>query len=291
MDYHNDRFHDHSILVYKKGEIVAIFPANELNETVYSHQGLSYGGLVLKQTIDLYDVIAVFKELLEYYSKNAIKEIEIKLLPRMYHVLPSDEIDYILFKLGAKCIRKDVAFTIDNSNKLAVTSSNRIRGLKKATKQGVIVNEEDHFDSFWNEILIPNLKLTHDVSPVHSIEEITSLKEKFPNNIRQFNAYLDDDIVAGVTIFETKNVAHAQYISADKNRQEHAGLDLIFDHLINNVFSDKPYFDFGISSEQDGKFINQGLSQWKESFGGRSVVHDFYHIETSTSIKLEDIFK
>jgi len=291
MDYHKERFRDHSILVYKEGEVMGVLPANELNGTVYSHQGLSYGGLVLKPSIELGDVISVFQELLDYYSKNAINSLEIKLLPHMYHLLPSDEIDYILLKLGAKCIRKDIAFVIDNSNRLPVSSSNRQRGLKKAIKQDVQVKEEDSLDSFWNEILIPNLRNTYDVSPVHSIDEITSLKEKFPNNIRQFNAYLDNDIVAGVTIFETKNVAHAQYISANKDRQNHAGLDLIFDHLVNKVFPDKHYFDFGISSEQDGKFINQGLSQWKESFGARSVVHHFYRIETSTSNKLEDIFK
>ena len=76
-------------------------------------------------------------------------------------------------------------------------------------------------------------------------------------------------------------MAHAQYISANQDKQELGSLDIVFDHLINTVFKDKRFFDFGISNEQQGKIINLGLLSWKESFGAKPIIHDFYTIDTS----------
>lgn len=194
-----------------------------------------------------------------------------------------------MFKLKAINTRRDLSVCLKPQEKIEVTSTNRKRGLKKAIKNNLLVKEEYKFDDFWNEVLIPNLKQTHKVSPVHKLVEISRLHAKFPNKIRQFNVYNDDEIVAGTTIFETKNVAHAQYISANSNRQQLGSLDLLFNHLINDVFSNKLFFDFGISNVNQGQIINSGLMSWKESFGARSVVHDFYKIETNNYHLLNDV--
>ena len=63
----------------------------------------------------------------------------------------------------------------------------------------------------------------------------------------------------------------------------------LFTHLIEEVFSNKEYFDFGISNENNGKNINEGLLYWKEGFGARSITQDFYEIKTSNYKNLDDI--
>lgn len=289
MDYHHDRFNDNSLLIFQDEKLVAIFPANKTETTLYSHQGLSYGGFVLAKNLLFNVVLESFIALLKYSFDNSIKTIHIKLLPKIYHLQPCDEIDYLLFKLKAINTRRDLSVTIKNDDKIKMASSNRKRGLKKAIKNNLVIKEENVFDEFWNEILIPNLKQTHDTSPVHSLEEISKLKQKFPKSLRQFNAYKDNKIIAGITIFETKTVAHAQYISANSQKQKLGSLDFLFNHLINEVFIEKPYFDFGISNENQGQNINYGLMNWKESFGGRSIVHDFYKIETKNYKLLDSI--
>ena len=40
--------------------------------------------------------------------------------------------------------------------------------------------------------------------------------------------------------------------------------------LIEDVFSAKRWFDFGISTEDDGRILNQGLIEQKEGFGARA---------------------
>ena len=146
------------------------------------------------------------------------------------------------------------------------------------------------FDQFWNEILIPTLQTKHEVNPVHSLEEIMLLKNKFPENIRQFNVYCKDKVVAGTTVFVTNKVAHSQYIAANQEKNVLGSLDFLHYHLITDVFNDKAYFDFGISNENQGKQINQGLLFWKEGFGARAIAYEFFKIPTTNYEKLNDVF-
>lgn len=289
IEYHQNRFEDFSMLVFKDEKLIALCPANISENIVYSHRGLTYGGIVLNDDVAFNDVLNSFRVILKFLNQQSIFELQIKTLPKIYHSLPSDEIDYLLFKTNATLIKRDITSVIDAKRKLKLQSSNRIRGLKKASKQELIVKESSDLDVFWNVVLIPNLKTAHNVEPVHSLEEIMRLKQSFPNSIRQFNVYKDDKIVAGTTIFETKHVAHVQYISANNNKQEFGSLDLLFDVLINDVFKTKKYFDFGISNVNNGQNINEGLMSWKESFGARSIVHEFYKVETKNYIELKSV--
>ncbi|MCX7550549.1 GNAT family N-acetyltransferase [Xanthomarina sp. F2636L] len=289
MEYHQDRFKDQSFLIFKDKKLVALFPANIKNHIIYSHQGLTYGGLIVGKNATFKTIMKVFKSLLETIENLGFEELIIKPTPRIYHTHPSDEVDYLLFKLQAELIRKDLTLVIDTKDPIKISSSNRKRGLKKAHKNNLIIKEESDLDLFWNQILKPNLKEKHGVEPVHTLEEINYLKSKFPNNIRQFNVYNDNNIVAGTTIFETEKVAHAQYISANHTKQELGSLDLLFHHLIHDVYESKPYFDFGICSENGGKQINSGLQSWKESFGARSISHDVYSVLAKNHVNLNDI--
>ncbi len=290
MGYHSERFQDFSLMVYNSDKLVALLPANRNKEILYSHQGLSYGGLVVSELVTFESFYTIWKVVLVFLEEEHIQKFQLKLLPRIYQTVTNDEIDYLLFKLKAKNYRKDITSVIDYKNLLSITSSNRKRGVKKGIKNKLEIKEDDNFEGFWNEILIPNLAQTHQTKPVHTVEEIKLLKHNFPNNIRQFNVYHHSKIVGGVTIFETENVAHAQYISANMDKQQLGTLDFLFSYLIKEVFVEKKYFDFGISNENQGHSINRGLLNWKESFGARSVIHDFYEIDVVNHVLLNDLF-
>ena len=290
MDYHKVRFTDHSLLVFKAEKLVAVLPANKTEDTLHSHQGLSYGGLITASDLKLKDTLEVFNSILKFLEGESISTLKLKVLPSIYATTPNDETLYLLFLLKAKLERRDVLSVIDYRFLPKSISDNRKRGLKRAKEQDLIIKEDTNFKSFWNNVLCPNLKVTHNAKPTHTLDEVLTLKTNFPNNIRQFNVYKNEEIVAGATIFETKTVAHAQYISAKENRQELGSLDALFHYLVNEVFKDKQYFDFGISNENQGLNINEGLLYWKESFGARSVAHDFYSIDTKNHHLLNSIF-
>lgn len=288
MEYHQDRFEDFSLMVFKKKKLVAILPANKLVKHVYSHQGLTYGGLVLPNKSSFQSAVKSLYAILKFCSEQNMNTVVLKQLPKIYHLRPSDELDYLLFILKAKVIRRDISMAIPMSNKMAI-STLRKRQLKVAFQNDLHVKQEKNLASFWNEVLIPNLKETYGVQPVHSLLEIQALRDKFPNNIKQFSVFLENELLAGCTVFETKNIAHIQYMSTEKERNLGA-LDFLMDKLINEVYKDKVYFDFGISNENNGKNVNLGLLNWKQSFGASSVVHDFYEIETNNCRLLKGIF-
>ncbi|OAB81867.1 hypothetical protein ULVI_00265 [Cochleicola gelatinilyticus] len=289
MEYHSDRFTDHSLLVFKGGKLVAVLPANLNNGELHSHQGLTYGGLVFSAKLKMKDTSEVFKAVLQYLASEGIKKLHLKLLPNIYHSIPGGELPYLLQLTEAVRTRVDVSSTIDLRMPFKI-QSNRTEGVRKAERHGLTISEGTNFTPFWNEILIPNLAQRHDAAPVHSAKEITMLAGNFPEHIWQFNVMKDDKIVAGATIFETKHVAHAQYISANADKQTLGSLDFLFDYLLNDRFRSKPYFDFGTSNEAAGTKVNEGLLYWKECFGARSVVHETYVVDTANYTNLEDIF-
>ena len=90
---------------------------------------------------------------------------------------------------------------------------------------------------------------------------------------------MNDNMVAGVIVYESENVAHMQYIAANDDGKKLLSTDFIFDFLINEYYKNKKYFDFGISTEKEGRFLNIGLITFKEEFGARAVVYDTYELE------------
>ncbi len=290
MEYHQDRFEDYSLLVFdKKNNLKAILPANRVGDVLYSHQGLTYGGLVLNKSVLLSEVIQITHSVLRFLSENKIRVIELKIIPNIYNTAPSDEMEYISFLLQAKILRRDTLAIVDLGNQIPI-SRVRKRGIEKGNKINLKVKEVDDFNSFWNELLIPNLKERYNVEPVHSLDEIKLLKMKFPTEIKQYNVYLENKIIGGVTVFETKNVIHPQYISGNKEFNNlYGGLDFLYDYLMNTVYKESKFFDFGISNENNGLNLNESLHYWKESFGARTVVQNFYEIETKNYSLLENV--
>ena len=156
MEYHQDRFEDASMLIYKNDELVALFPANKINDTIHSHQGLTYGGLILDEKVKFKTILNGFKALLEYLYSQGCKIIELKIVPSIYYKIPSEELQYLMFLLNAKLSRRDTLSVIDLNAKITF-SKDRIQGVKRAKKHELIIKEVDSFNEFWNKILIPNL--------------------------------------------------------------------------------------------------------------------------------------
>jgi hypothetical protein len=129
------------------------------------------------------------------------------------------------------------------------------------------------------------------VKPVHSLEEITRLAGRFPDNIRQFSACCGEEIVAGATIDQTEAVAHAQYIAVSEHGRQMGALDRLIGWLLDVRYKDKQHFDFGTCNEAEGRALNHGLLDWKEAFGGRCYCHDFYEINSVSFAALEGVLR
>lgn len=278
MDYHADRFDDYSFMFYHKGKLKAVLPANVAGDTLYSHQGLTYGGLLLDKKATVEDVLECFDSLNSWLRENGISKVVYKALPWIYQRYPSEEDLYALtWKCKAQLISRNIASTIVIDNKLKFAES-RKSGIRKALSLNIEVGESNDVDGFWH-VLEDNLGNRYNAKPVHTASEMKLLMSRFPNNIRLYVAKMNGEIVGGTLIYVTPQVVHTQYISASVEGKKHGALDLLFDYIINKVYANCRYFDFGKSTEQGGAYLNEPLIFQKEGFGGRGVCYDWYQWE------------
>lgn len=278
MDYHADRFDDNSFMFYHKGKLKAVLPANVAGDTLYSHQGLTYGGLLLDKKATVEDVLECLDSLNSWLRENGISKVVYKALPWIYQQYPSEEDLYALtWKCKAQLISRNIASTIFIDNKLKFAES-RKSGIRKALSLNIEVGESNDVDGFWH-VLEDNLGNRYNAKPVHTANEMKLLMSRFPNNIRLYVAKMNGEIVGGTLIYVTPQVVHTQYISASVEGKKHGALDLLFDYIINKVYANCRYFDFGKSTEQGGAYLNEPLIFQKEGFGGRGVCYDWYQWE------------
>lgn len=277
MDYHADRFHDCSFIIMEKGHIYALFPANRKDNTLYSHQGLTYGGLITSEKATAEKVCAIFQQLNILLKNMGIERVIYKAIPWIYHHIPAEEDLYALTNIcHAQLIGRDISSTIILNRPTIPFNKDRRHGVSKARRNNIIAKESDNLTEFW-QILTDNLVNKYNVKPVHSLAEIELLKAKFPEKIRLFMAYKEEEPVGGTILYITPQVIHSQYISASPIGKQCGAIDCIYNHILNEVYTDKPYyFDFGKSTENMGKFLNTSLIFQKEGFGGRGVCYDTY---------------
>lgn len=286
MDYHQDRFHDHSLMIYYKDKLYALLPANEVvsasnneipQKELVSHQGLTYGGLLTcnKMTAEL--TCETFEAIGNYLKQEGFSKLTYKAIPWIYHKIPSEEDLYALIHVSkASLSAREISTTILLQNKLRFSEQRR-RGVNKAKKNSLIIRQSSQEDvfAFWN-ILNNNLQQKYHTRPVHSNEELQLLMSRFPENIIGYSVLKDAEVIAGTIIFITPQVIHTQYIGASEKGKEEGALDLLFDYLINQKKWNAPYFDFGKSTEDRGNYLNTNLIHQKEGFGGRGVAYDTY---------------
>lgn len=277
MDYHADRFRDHSLLVREEGQLLAVLPAHEDGQRLISHGGLTYGGFLTGATMKVPLMLAAFEAVADYLLARGFRAWVYKTVPHIYHRQPAEEDRYALFLAGAALTRRDVLTVVDRRDRLPY-QQRRVRSVQKARKQGLAAAEDSDFAGYW-EVLARNLRARYNVAPVHAPAEIELLRARFPENIRLFTCRKAGALLGGVVIYESARTAHVQYIASTDEGRDQGALDLVFDDLLTRVYADKPYFDFGISNEEGGRRLNRGLIDQKEGFGARAVAHDQYEID------------
>lgn len=273
MDYHSDRFVDCSLIVERSGKPVAVFPASQHGRTIISHGGLTYGGLLATNELRIEDTLHVFSEIREYYRSLGVEKLIYKAIPYVYQRYPAQEDLYALYRFGAKVTRRDVSSVIELCKDFKY-SKGRKWSINKAKKAGVVLRVNDDFSSFYN-LLFSVLK-KFDTTPTHNLTELVLLHSRFPLQIVLYEALLGSELLAGGVIYDFGDTVHTQYLASSDNGREVGALDYLLSHLIENVYDDRRFFSFGISTEESGQKLNKGLISQKEGFGARAVVHDFY---------------
>ena len=277
MDYHKDRFIDHSLIFSKNNNPIAVLPAIEKGRDFISHGGLTFGGLIMSRDIRTTEVLEIFELLCNYCIRNSFQTIIYKIIPFIFCNYPAQEDQYALFRYNAKLIKRDISSVLSLQENKIRFPENKRQSVAKCEKMNVKVVESNDFSAFW-ELLVEVLS-KFDVKPVHSLQEITYLKSKMHDKIKLYEARLNDSLLAGILIYDYDRVVHTQYMANSIEGRKARALDYVNYMLINKFYVDRKYYSWGISTEEGGKILNEGLIRQKEEMGGRSITLDTYRID------------
>jgi hypothetical protein len=273
MDYHAHRFVDTSLIIERDGKIVAAFPANRDNDTVVSHGGLTYAGLLFTDDLRAELTLAVFEKIANHYREIGVKHVIYKAVPHVFHRYPAEEDLYALHRHGARLMRRDVSSVIGLQDPSSY-SRGRKSSINKARRSDISLNTATDIRPF--HTLLSEVLRRHDAAPTHSVAELHMLQERFPREIVLHEARHGDELLAGVLIYDFGRAVHTQYMAVSEQGRRCGALDMLLDSLISDTYASRSYFSFGISTEQVGKVLNGGLIAQKERFGARAIVHDTY---------------
>ena len=278
MDYHSDRFTDCSLMAVHEGKPCALLPACVEGDTLWSHRGLTYGGWLLPlKHFDATVMLEVMDAACQWMAGNGIKRLVYKPVPHIYHRYPCEEDLYALFRHQATLIETNLSTTIDLTCPLPLDRGNK-SGANAARKAGIQTGPSEDWEGYWY-LLSSLLDERYGTRPVHTLDEMRLLQGRVPDGIKLYTATLDSELLAGVVMYLTQPVAHCQYIGASPQGKESKALTLLFDYLIGESQRlGYRYFDFGISNEDHGRYLNEGLVRQKSRLGGRGIAYHTFEI-------------
>ena len=283
LSYHKDRFLDCSFVLINEenGTLEAVFPCALAQDSkiACSHPGSTYGGIVTRNIMTPEIIKCFFDGIIDQLKAQNVEELVYKLTPDIYRLDYSNLDEYFIWRAQGINYRNDISNIIDLAKPFEF-SSRRKRGIKKAKKNDISYVENSEITREAWDMLELNLKI-HDMKPVHSLDEITWLKNMFPNNIK---LHISRDIshrpLCGVLAFHVGNVIHAQYIFSAPEARNLGALDFLFSNLIDLAIADDcNYFSFGASSEKEGQLLNDGLYSFKAEFGSSGVINRTYKLK------------
>ena len=281
MEYHQDRFEDHSLMFEKDGELAAILPASIKDDVLTSHAGLTYGGFLTDTNTKQHTINECLGALIQYTKEEGIRKIVYKAIPHVFHRQPAEEDLYILHNQGAT-LRDVCASTVINLKKPLKMTKGRKAQISRAKREGVEIRKTEREEDYREFIELENKVLSerHATHAVHTAEELYLLHSRFPDSIHLYGAFYQTKMIAGTVVFEYEDAIHTQYMASDETGRVIGALDYAVSEVIRDYQDRKTWLDFGISTEDHGTVLNEGLISQKESFGGRTNIYTVWELTT-----------
>lgn len=277
-----DRFTDTSLVLEDgRGRLIGVFPAAVHASDpamIESHPAVGYGGVIHGRRLRGTAIIAALEAIAERYYHDGRRALRYKPVPGVYHRVPSEDDLYALFRLGAVRSRCDVASVADTSGDLQARGRRR-RSLRKAERAAIEVDRGPaYLEPLWH-LVSDRLAEKYQAEPLHDLPELLRVQSRFPAQVVCVAGLLGGEVVAGVVLYRTGQVDHAQYVGADDRGYRSSALDIVFrECLVDCRRHGVRYFSFGNSTLYGGRVFNETLFAFKSEFGAGVVVHECYDL-------------
>lgn len=276
LSYHPpDRFIDKSLIIKNGNRWIGVFPAALDNNSIKSHPGSSYGGIIMDSPLSIRKTHRIVEKLIEYLNNQNISKIELTSTPSVYRKRPCDYIDFVLIRRGFSYQKRELTACIPTSRDPFNYYKQEARtATRKAKRAGITVKENKNYEEFYR-ILEKNLKMRHDVTPTHTLKELEKLIDLFPDKIRLFSSFYKKEQVAGSVLFQANSkVVLAFYISHVEEYQHLRPVNILFYKILKWCY--KKHFKFlDLGTFTLNMEPNFGLGRFKESLGAQGVFRDY----------------
>ena len=200
LEYHKDRFVDHSLLFLRGGNIIAVCPACEItedgNKKFYSHMGSTFGGIILgKEYYGITNAMGCVDALDEYLQNNGFKYALIKCQNEIFSSENCNIIDYMFYRKGYQNY-DELSFAVDfakvKDGDIVMNFKSKTRNLYRTSLKNNLEMKELHSKeeiADFYKILCKSLE-KYETKPVHSLEELYELYfDRLPDKIRFYGIY------------------------------------------------------------------------------------------------------
>ncbi len=280
INYHNPtKFNDNSLMILKGDTIAAVILACKIYKDkevlFYSHPGTSYGGLIISpQYYNTTCINEIMDRLEAYLLEHNFTSCIMRETPAIFSRSGTELIDYFFYNKGYMQYNElNFYLFLEKFQTDIVTqfSSSKRRDYRYSLKNNLLfkqLNRLEEIQGFYNVLRLNQKKL--NLRSVHSLEELIDIKfNRFPNNVEFYGVYKNDAIIAGAMVFLFHNkIFHTQYLASDERYLNTYPMDFLIYNLIDTAVSKQlEIFTLGISTENNGKYLNSGLARFKEGFG------------------------
>ncbi|WP_026998546.1 GNAT family N-acetyltransferase [Eisenibacter elegans] len=283
VDYHADRFVDASWMFWQEERLVAVLPANQKNGILHAHSGLSFSTFICLKAPDPLFLKACWSALSTACLSLGLARCQYRPIPGYYNASPyawgAETAALALVNATRNLVQTGAVVDLQNPRRM---QQRRYRGWRKAQKAGLYTGRSFDFEGYWNEVLEPNLHQRYATHPTHSLLEISTLAANFEQHIRLYGTWTAKGRwLAGVVIYANADVAHTQYIASTPQGRELGALDLLLITLIRR-YQDAGYRCLSLGTSNSPPLrqtLNQGLWEWKQSWGAVAYPHECYQID------------
>lgn len=293
LNYHPEgRFQDCSLLIFnQKNNLAAVVPAcRDSNDAAcfFSHKGSTYGGILIDKKHYNGDMLLEMIEDIEAYLRVVqFRSLYLKLTPDILCTESPSLLEYLLYYKNYRQY-SELNTYIDLVNYDDHIVSNFSQGkrthitncLKEELICRTIVLAKEIKEL--HTILTENLK-KYNVKPVHDFNELIELKQKYiPDNIAFFGGYSKDELIAGAAVFyfQKTKALHTQYLCAKEEFAKLSPMSFMYYSMILEAKKmNYKKVSWGVSTENLGRVLNQGLLKNKESYGSTYSINKTFYKE------------
>lgn len=281
IEYHQDQqYLDRSLCIRNGQELAAAVFACEWRDeegrrVFYGHRGSTYGGITVSDWIySATRTDELFTAMEGFLRAEGFEKIYLRMVPTLYQRRNADLLDYFLYKNGYTCFSElNYYLPLERyrQDPLNQFSSGKRRDYRYSLKNGLTFRKlttEAEIADFYQVLLKNHEKL--GVPTIHSLAELQDLAlRRLPDRIYGYGVYLGEIMIAGSLIYRFgENVWHTQYLASDEQYLKLYPMDFLIANLIfTAVEAGMETFTFGICTEDQGRYLNLGLSRFKEGFG------------------------